>query len=293
MKKSTATALLVGASMWSTSLLFANHPVLVEGNCDSPTPGTTVVTAGTCGDYDGDGRIGTAEDTDGPDRIFGTINAALSAGTGGAAGQGANFNGTVTIVSSGRFAEVIVISPAQSANIGTITIEAAPGVNAGIDAVLQGDPAGGNAARQAEVGITLDTPATSKVILRNLKVRNYLEGVRAMNNSRVYIENCRFEHNLNFGLRAMGDSNLHVTDTSVLATGFRFGSSPNTTPSPGTGIQFEGTSRGAVVKSSIVGSFAFGLANQRVNSRPVIFYELMYGDNGSGAFFGTVERREF
>ena len=30
-----------------------------------------------CGDFDGDGRIGTAEDTDGGDRIFGTINAAL------------------------------------------------------------------------------------------------------------------------------------------------------------------------------------------------------------------------
>ena len=39
------------------------HTVFVEGNCDSPVPGTTIVTLNTCGDFDGDGRIGTAEDT--------------------------------------------------------------------------------------------------------------------------------------------------------------------------------------------------------------------------------------
>src|SRR6185503_15329024 len=89
-------ALLVGSKNAS-----ANHPVLVEGNCDSPVPGTTLVAPGTCGDFDGDGRIGTAEDTDGADRIFGTLNAALGPGTGAAAGTGANYNGTVLIVASG------------------------------------------------------------------------------------------------------------------------------------------------------------------------------------------------
>src|SRR6185436_12182254 len=97
-------ALLVGSNN-----AVANHPVLVEGNCDSPVPGTTLVSPGTCGDYDGDGRIGTAEDTDGADRIFGTINAAMGPGTGAAAGTGANHNGLVKIVASGRFAESVFI----------------------------------------------------------------------------------------------------------------------------------------------------------------------------------------
>ncbi|HJU53033.1 MAG TPA: hypothetical protein VJ715_00615, partial [Pyrinomonadaceae bacterium] len=65
--------LLNGTVSWEGTKVEANHPVLVEGNCDSPVPGTTLVAPGTCGDFDGDGRIGTAEDTDGADRIFGTL----------------------------------------------------------------------------------------------------------------------------------------------------------------------------------------------------------------------------
>jgi len=66
---------------------WANHPVLVEGNCPGPAARTAVL-PNTCGDYDGDGRIGTAEDLDAPDRVFGTITGAL--GPGLAAGTGAN-----------------------------------------------------------------------------------------------------------------------------------------------------------------------------------------------------------
>ena len=79
-------AALLFMSLIAGSNVSANHPVLVEGNCDSPVPGTTIVTGGTCGDFDGDGRIGTAEDTDGADRIFGTLKAALGPGSGAAAG---------------------------------------------------------------------------------------------------------------------------------------------------------------------------------------------------------------
>src|ERR687893_2103515 len=112
--KSAAFALLalvlVAATAHVSSVrVSANHPVLLEGNCDSPVPGTTIVEKGTCGDFDGDGRIGTAEDTDGADRIFGTLTAALGPGTGAAAGTGANFNGHIIIVTSGRFAENIQI----------------------------------------------------------------------------------------------------------------------------------------------------------------------------------------
>src|SRR5687768_6335528 len=117
----------------------ANHPVLVEGNCDSPVPGTTIVDLGNCGDFDGDGRIGTAEDTDGADRIFGTLRAALGPGTGAAAGTGANNNGTITIVTSGRFAETLFIGqqgffPGKgNPNPANVIIQGAPGVSAEID----------------------------------------------------------------------------------------------------------------------------------------------------------------
>ncbi len=96
--------LMMFVAMATISAL-ANHPVLVEGNCfgDGAAQRTTV-TPGTCGDYDGDGRIGTAEDTDVPfDRVFGTINAANSA-------AGINNNGTITIVASGTFPEIVTIT---------------------------------------------------------------------------------------------------------------------------------------------------------------------------------------
>ena len=78
----------------------------------------TSVPPGTCGDFDCDGRIDVAEDTDNAtDRIFGTINAALAGANGGA-----NQNGRVTIVTSGRFPEVVNITAAN----GNVTLEGRP-----------------------------------------------------------------------------------------------------------------------------------------------------------------------
>lgn len=311
----TATTLVVGVSFTSDLGIspsssfnaFANHPVLVEGNCDSPTPGTTTVpvvpgtggstSGGICGDFDGDGRIGTAEDTDGADRIFGTLNAALGPGTGAAAGTGANFNGRITIVTSGRFAETlnITIAAAGAATPGNVEIEAAPGVDADIDAVLQGDPGGMNNVRQAATGITIDMPNDRRITLRNLTIRNFTEGVRINGVSHVLIENCRIQHNVNFGVRSMGNSRVSLTGTSVRATGYRLGSAGDAPtvnpPVPGNGIQFEGTSRGGVFQSSSTGNFGIALSNQ--GTSVVTYYEFFFADNGGGGFAGTVERRDF
>ena len=87
--------------------------------------------------------------------------------------------------------------------------------------------------RQAGVGITIDAPTTTKVILRNLSVWNFAQGLQVMGTSRV------------------------------------------------------------VVKTSIFGSFGAGLSNVRSNGNPVIYYELLYGDNGAGSFAGPVQRRDF
>jgi hypothetical protein len=123
-------------------------------------------------------------------------------------------------------------------------------------------------------------------------VRNFAEGVRAVSNARVFVENCQIEHNLNYGLRATADSRMHITGSSILSTGFRV---PVTGPAtPGVGISYEGNARGAVVKSSMVGNFSTGLSNSSSGGgAAVIFYELMFGDNGGGAFAGPVTRYEF
>jgi hypothetical protein len=287
-----AVTLFIAAVALSTAA-YANHPVLVEGNCDSPVPGTTLVTPGACGDFDGDGRIGTAEDTDGADRIFGTINAALGPGTGAAAGTGANMNGSVTIVTSGRFAELVVISDQTTPTSPTsLVLEAAPGVNAMIDAVLQGDPAGGNTTRQAGVGVTINATASDdRVVLRNLVIRNWFEGVRVTSGARVTIENCRFEHNVDYAIRVQGSSRAAVYDTQINDTGFRI-SGAASVPSAvtgGTGIFFEGSSAGVVAKSAIFGSFRNGMLNSSSGGTGAVrYYEVVVNGNGTGGVVNAV-----
>jgi parallel beta helix pectate lyase-like protein len=290
------SATMIGAflfmSLFVGNNVSANHPVLVEGNCDSPVPGTTLVTvAGTCGDYDGDGRIGTAEDTDGADRIFGTLRAALGPGTGAAAGTGANHNGTITIVASGRFAETLFIgnqgfvAGEGVANPGNVTIQAAPGVEAALDAVLQGDPAGGNATRQNGDGIDIYYNSSGgKVVLRNLTIRNYSWGIYATLNSRVTVDNCRFENNLNYGIQAVSSAQVFVIGSRFASTGFRIGG-PSTVASPGHAISYEGAASGEVAQTQITGSAGRALSNTGIGT--VTFYELLLGDNGGGNIFNA------
>ena len=288
------SATMIGAFLFMSLLVgtnvLANHPVLVEGNCDSPVPGTTIVSPGTCGDFDGDGRIGTAEDTDGADRIFGTLKAALGPGTGAAAGTGANQNGTITIVTSGRFAESLFIGnagfvPGEGvSNPGNVTIQAAPGVEANLNAVLQGDPAGGNTARQAGDGIDIYyTNLTGKVILRNLTISNYSWGLYATLNSRVTIDNCRFENNLNYGIQALSNARVFIIDSRFVSTGFRI---PVSGPaSPGHAISYEGAASGEVAQTQITGSAGRALSNTGTGA--VTYYELFLGDNAAGIVGAT------
>ncbi len=239
-----AVTLMVGSTVWTATFVSANHPVLVEGEAD----------------FDGDGRLGTAEDTDGDDRIFGTITAAL-----GAANGGANQNGRVTIVTSGRFHEQLVISNAN----GNTTIEAAPGVEANIDAVATGTRAAQftgstNVVRQGQPGIIINSPNNRYVTLRNLVVRNWLEGILVLNQSRVTLDNVRLEGNVNYGIHATGDSKALITKSQVSSTGFRVGATgdfPNAqTPTPGSGIVFENNTRGLVTDTTVSGNFRYGIA---------------------------------
>lgn len=275
---SAVVALIFVTSLGTRNRVEANHPVLVEGNCDSPVPGTTLVSPGTCGDFDGDGRIGTAEDTDGADRIFGTINAAIGPGTGAAAGTGANHNGLVKIVASGRFAEAIYIgqnvggpgSPGV-ANPGNLTLEAAPGVNAMIDAILQGDPAGGNVTRTNGVGIVINyTAPDRRVTLRNLDIRNWDIGVEVSGTSRVTIDNCRFENNLNGGIKLGGTSQTVINDTQVNATGFRTGVG-NSSPTTSHSVLINSPAAARIVNSTISYSANTGIFNTGAAANVVLY----------------------
>lgn len=245
--------LMIATSLMNLSDVSANHPVLVEGNCLIPPAGSSpMILAGNCGDYDGDGLIGTAEDMDG-DRVFGTIAAALGAGT------GANQNGRVLIVTSGVFAEVVNLTAAN----GNVTLEAAPGVEANIDAILQGDA--GNGARQAAPGIVVNSPANRIVTIRNIMTRNWTDGIRISGNSRVFIDNCRVEHNVNHGIRASDTSRVTIDNTRVSGTGFRVGGGldfpATSSPAPGIGILYENNARGIISNSIVSTSFAAGLMN--------------------------------
>ncbi len=245
--------LLAAAALLLPLPLLANHPVFVEGNCPLPTSRTNVLPL-TCGDFDGDGLIGTAEDVDG-DRTFGTINAAL-----GAASGGANQNGRVTIVTSGIFPEIVTITGAN----GNITLEAAPGVEANIDAVLAGDA--GNAARQASPGIVVNSPADRYVTIRNIVSRNWTEGIKVVGNSRVTIEDVRIENNVNYGIQVSDSARVAIVGSTVSATGFRAGATGNfptaNAPNPGIGIEFEDSSSGLIADSTVTGSFAAGISNE-------------------------------
>jgi parallel beta-helix repeat protein len=277
-------ALVVGTGSVSTVNVSANHPVFVEGNCDSPVPGTTIVTAGTCGDYDGDGRIGTAEDTDGADRIFGTLKAALGPGTGAAAGTGANNNGRITIVRSGRFAESLLIGqtipqyPDQgSANPGNVTIEAAPGVEANIDAVLQGDPVGGNTARQAGIGIVIfngynQGNGTTVVTLRNLVIRNFARGIFSQGSPRINIDNCRIENNRDYGIHLTEATRAVISNSQIQSNGFRIPvSGPST---PGAGIVIQDTTQVRVIDSVISHNFGPGIHNLTAAGTNAVLYQV-------------------
>ncbi len=294
MKRLPLSASLTGAVLGSAALFatpaLANHPVLVEGNCNGPgASARQAVTPGTCGDYDGDGRIGAAEDTDEADRVFGTINAALGAGTGAAAGTGANQNGSVTVVASGNFPEVVVIGnpvtgfAGGSATPGNVTLQAAPGVDANIDAVLQGEP--GSNARQSAPGIIVNSPANRYVTIRNITSRNWTSGIQVRGKSRVAINGVRLEGNVNYGVEVTDDARVAISRSEITATGFRlnpmtgdFPSDANR-PDPGKGIEFDDRSSGVVFKTTVSGSFAAGLSNQTSNRRAVCVGPVSLFDN--------------
>lgn len=216
----SVAALLLAAAQWTT--VSAQNPgaVFVEGNCTGAQ--TMAAPIQSCGDYDGDGRIGADENTDG-DNVYGTIQFALNA---------IAHNGKVVIVTSGIFTENVYIGQLAgsdgAADPGNVTLEAAPGVEAVIDAFAQppSTAVAGNGARAAGTGIAVNyttNGANRRVTLRNLQVRNFNLGVTADNNTRINIDNLRVENNVNVGIRISNNAWAEIVRTHVTATCFRIG----------------------------------------------------------------------
>ena len=276
------TAAVLGLTV---SPALANHPVFVEGNCFGPGAGaaatglrTSPVPAGTCGDVDGDGRIGAAEDADG-DNSYGTIMAAVNAV--------AN-NGKVTVVANGTYPEVVTLAPTNSASM---TLEAAPGVDANIDAVVQGQA--GNGPRQASPGIIINGDDTSRVTVRNIMTRNWTAGIEVRGVSHATIDDVRAESNVTYGINVLDRAKVAISGSDINASGVRRGATGPTAPDPGAGIEFEGTSRGDVYDTSITGSRGAGLAVE--DSAQVKVRDVQSFDNRPNFLFsnrGRGERRD-
>ena len=260
---SFSTGRILGAACLVAVLSFpavssANHSVLIEGELD----------------FDGDGLVGALEDNDDPtDRVFGTINGALAQANGGL-----NQNGKAIIVTSGRFPEIVLIS-------GQVTLEAAPGVEAVVEAFLAGgdprladfpgDMMCGNDCRQANPGIIIDAPVNRQVVVRNIATRNWTDGVLVRGSSRVLLDNVRAEHNVDEGVDVIGTANVQIYRSSVSSTGFRVnpvsGDFPSAAfvPGSGIGIRFRGLSRGDITDSSSVGNFGLQISNEAQSIRSV------------------------
>jgi hypothetical protein len=251
-------------------MAWANHPVLVEGETD----------------FDGDGRVGQAENNDGPagdplGLTFGTIAGCLGA-LNAAIGQ----NGACQIVTSGNFVEVVSIT-------NQVTIEAAPGVVANIEAfVAPADPrlqefptaAADPFALQAAPGIIINSPDDRYVVLRNLVITNWTDGIRIMGASHVLLDNVRIDHNISNGINVLDTAKVAIRNSQITSTGYRLnprtGNFPTANPpTPGVGINFQGSSRGEIRNSVISGNFDEGLNVARSAKVSVLGRDNLFFDN--------------
>ncbi|MBA2302622.1 MAG: right-handed parallel beta-helix repeat-containing protein [Acidobacteria bacterium] len=92
--------------------------------------------------------------------------------------------------------------------------------------------------------------------MRNLVSRNRTVGILVMGSSRVTIDNCRLENNVNYGIQVQGSGRVAVTNTHVNGTGYRIGAAGQSpvatppaaqvTPNPGHGIEYENGTSGFI-----------------------------------------------
>lgn len=269
-----AMLVMLNGSTTSTAVQSVTYRTsFVEGNCNKrlPISQSTMTTPGTCGDYDGDGRIGTAEDDD-EDQVFGTISAAIGSSRGAQRIY-------VTIVTSGVFYDDVIIAGTR----GTVTLEAAPGV----EAILEIAPGGETVSDTGGFeGITIASStidgALDSVVVRNITIRNFTTGIAVSGASRVSIENCRIHFNADYGIRVRNTARVTISDTQVTGAGFferRDDTDTVFQPNPASGIEFQDNSSGTVFMTTVRGNKGAGIINRTNNRNAVCAYLVNVFDN--------------
>jgi hypothetical protein len=108
-----------------------------------------------------------------------------------------------------------------------------------------------------------------------------------VNSSRVYVDNCRFENNLDIGIRARILSRLIINNSSIANTGRRVGTGQATpTANFGNGIQFEDVSGGVISNTVIAQSSNAAIRNLSGNVNIRTFH-LVFADNDGGNVVGN------
>ena len=224
-----ACAMMTAASLSLAPPAMANHSVLVEGESD----------------FDGDGIIGQDEDNDG-DQVFGTLNGGLA---------GVSNNGRVVVVTSGRFFEGVRITA-----MGAVVLEAAPGVDAIVEAFNAGGDPDANTRRQNAPGIVVDSDGSFPVEIRNIVSRNWTIGILVKQNSRVTIDGCRIDSNVNYGIRSVDNAKTAIINSVVTGTGFRRSGTEGVVDAmPGIGISYTDYTIGTITDTTVSHSFSGGL----------------------------------
>lgn len=201
------------------------------------------------GDFDGDGRFGADEDSDGDD-VFHTIAAIpgfkVDEGTGGSIAPALRYN-AITIVSSGVFREFL-----RPARFGSTTIEAAPGVRAIFDA--QGTDADASI-RRLNPCLIVHGPIT----LRNLTFRHWEAGIEVAADGTLVLENCQFEDIQGAGVRVLAGGRVVIRECTFT----RCGSRPDGT---GAALLFAAGAEGIVKNCTIADNYGAGVQgkSQRV-----------------------------
>jgi hypothetical protein len=294
-----SVALLFAAASWASVSAQTPITVLVEGNtCGEVAPSEDAfLFSSSSADFDGDGDTGTAEDTDG-DTVYGTIQAALEA---------IDHNGKVVIVTSGCFYENVyigqqfgTIAPIGAVTPGNVTLEAAPGVGAVIDAFAPAtDPASaGNNTRSQGTGVNVNytTNGASRVVtIRNVQIRNFAIGIAVDNTARANVDRVRIENNVFYGIRYSNSTRGTVSYSHVSATGFRFSNAPAPPPPPaqaafiGSGIFANQTSQVHIVDTVSTQNANYGVAANTATGVPVVVVNRVNAAlNNTAATFGPV-----
>lgn len=116
------------------------------------------------------------------------------------------------------------------------------------------------------------SPLNRYVIVRNITSRNWASGFQIRGSSRVALEGVKADSNVNYGIEVSDSARVAITGAQIHGTGFRLNPatgdfpSPNFIPNPGKGIEFDDSSSGSILFSTITGSFRAGISST-TNSR--------------------------